>query len=205
MKEMTENLIEFFPELQQIQDENLREKVVLVWQEVFQKSSWKMLQDAPFNFRPGSITLVEHTRAVLDIALKIADTMERVHRLEKNVNRDLLIAACALHDVDKLLAYAPGDSGQVLITDVGLDFQHGFYSAYYAEKHELPPEVVTMLIDHTDYSRVAPDSIEGMILIMADLSDAELLSVSNGSESSLMKKLGKESNRQKMKKILGGK
>lgn len=83
MKEMTENLIEFFPELQQIQDENLREKVVLVWQEVFQKSSWKMLQDAPFNFRPGSITLVEHTRAVLDIALKIADTMERVHRLEK--------------------------------------------------------------------------------------------------------------------------
>ena len=191
---------DLFPELAQVKNREWADITCRIWQEVFDRSEWESLVDIPFGIHMSGISLIEHTQAVLQYALKMAEVMQQMHLCKMQIDLDTLIISCILHDVDKPLVTAPGTDGTIRVTDIGVDYQHGFYSAYYAEKHGLPASIVTLLIDHTDYSRLAPDSLEGMILIMADLSDAELLKFSKTGTSSLLKSLGKESNRQKSRK-----
>lgn len=192
-----------FPELDRVRKPEWTDVACRIWQEVFEKGEWDSLIKVPFGVKSPDIPLIVHTKAMLQYALKIAEVMDQVHHCKKEIDMDVLIISCILHDVDKLLATAPGESGSVRVTDAGFDYQHGFYSAYYAEKHGLPPSIVTLLIDHSGFSRLAPDSLEGMILIMADLCDAELLGFIQEGSSSLMSALGKSSNRQRAKKYLG--
>ncbi len=190
-----------FPELEQVENQHWVEITCQIWQEVYEKSSWETLAAVPFGIKTPNISLIEHTKAVLLYALMMAEVLQKIHKYEKEIDFDILIISCILHDVDKLLATSPGENGSMCITDVGLDYQHGFYSAYYAEKLGLPASIVTLLIDHTMYSTLAPDSIEGMILIMADLSDAELLKFACTGSSSMLNALGKKSNRQRAKHL----
>lgn len=190
-----------FPELAQVKNKEWADITCKIWQEVLDRSEWKSLADIPFSIHMPRISLIEHTQAVLKYALKMDEVMQQMHLCEKQIDLDILIISCILHDVDKPLVTAPGKDGALRVTDIGFDYQHGFYSAYYAEKYGLPASIVTLLIDHTDYSRMAPDSLEGMILIMADLSDAELLKFSKTGTSQLLRNLGKESNRQKAGKL----
>lgn len=93
--------------------------------------------------------------------------------------------------MDKLLALAPNGKGGCIPTDIGYDFQHGFYSAYYAEKAGLPAEIVTMILNHTAFSRMMPNTLESVILYFADMADAEVLKFTYGHTPSVLKAIGK--------------
>ena len=194
-----EEIRTLFPELNQVKNHEWVDITCRIWQEIYERSKWNSLMAVPFGIKSPGISLITHTKAVLTYALKMVEVMRQIHQYEQKIDLDILIISCILHDVDKLLATSPGENGSICITDVGLDYQHGFYSAYYAEKHGLPASIVTLLIDHTTYSTLAPDSMEGTILIMADLCDAELLKFMQEGVSSLINALGKSSNRQKAK------
>lgn len=180
-----------FPELSTMSNRKWAKAVVSIWSEVLERSQWERAGDARFSVGFVEISLLSHTRAVLNHALGIADSLEKVHGRKILLDRDMLVAGCILHDVDKLLALAPDGKGGCTPTDIGYDVQHGFYSAYYAEKVGLPLKIVTMLLDHTAYSRMMPNSLEGVILYYADMADAEVLKFTYGHIPSVLKAIGK--------------
>lgn len=197
---MQTELNTFFPELDLVKNRQWVAETCQIWLELMERSEWDTPTAVPFGIKTPDISLITHTQTVLSYAMKLADTMQTVHHCS-NIDMDILIISCILHDVDKLLVTAPNEDGSIRLTDIGLDYQHGFFSAYYAELRGLPASIVTLLIDHTTFSTLAPDSLEGMILIMADLCDAELIHFSRQGTSSLLAALGKSSNRQKLRKM----
>jgi len=193
MISLQEQLCRAFPELQEVINEEWRRKALFVWQEVYNRSQWKDKEAAAVPFSPSvpSVTLLEHTEAVIQNALQMAHTICSVHHNPDLINFDRLIIVCVLHDVDKLLAIEPLDSGQCRYSDIARIYQHGFYSAYYAEKAELPAEITAALISHTVQSRMQPSTLEGMILLYADIADADLCKFINGQSPSFLKTIGK--------------
>ena len=193
-------LCETFRELKQMKNQDWAEAIVSIWKEVLERSEWEKAEDARFSYGIREISLLGHTRAVLDHALDIANDLEKVHHLWVHVDKDVHVTGCLLHDVDKLLALSPDGKGGCVPTDIGFDYQHGFYSAYYAEKAGFPAEIVTMIINHTAISRMMPTSLEGVILYFADMADAEIIKFAYGQTPSVLKAIGKMPNsRSKMK------
>lgn len=199
--QIREKICAIFPELNSVKNREWVDSACNIWQELFEICKWDSLEAVPFGIKSPEISLIKHTKAVLQNALHIASTMKLIHEYEQPIDFDVLIITCILHDVDKLLVTEPDENKNINLTDIGLDYQHGFYSAFYATTHGLPSSIVTLLIDHTPFSTLAPNSIEGIILILADICDAELISFVKGGQSSLMSALGKTSNRQLAKKL----
>lgn len=191
MDDSGRQLHRLFPELDRVTRADWVQSVCSVWEEVLRRSKWETLTQAPFSVSTPGITLIGHTQAVLQNALKIAQNIREIHGSSAAIDMDILIVSCILHDVDKLLAIEPSDSGEYRYSELAKTYQHGFYSAYYAEHAGLPPSVVTLLISHTAISRMAFSSIEGMILFFADVADAELCGFIHHKPSSLLHAIGK--------------
>jgi putative nucleotidyltransferase with HDIG domain len=180
-------VLSMFPELAEIGDESLRQKVATIWQEVFAESPWKSLQEVPKNpaTLPASITLVAHTRSVTRQALAIAEVAQEIHGLD--FDRDILIAAANLHDVSKLVEYEPKDDGGAGLGEFGEKVQHGMYGVHEALNHGLPLDVVHAIAVHTKHSHDLPRTWEALIVHYADYVDTDGLLMSQGAKISLQK------------------
>src|ERR1700680_2940118 len=157
-----------FPEVAMIADDTLRGGVISVWQELWQESRFDDIADLTSS---PEITYphVPHNRAVLAIALAVADVFERFHGAR--VDRDILIAAGLLQDVSKLVEYRPDGHGGAEFTELGENFPHSFWAAHVALKHGIPDSVVQIVLTHTPHSTTFPASLEGKILYYADQLD----------------------------------
>jgi hypothetical protein len=161
------DLAELLPEIDLIEDAELREKVIAVWEELWQASSFEALADVPIGPKIPYSHL-PHNRAVITMALAMADAIERFHRI--SVDRDAMLAAALLQDVSKLVEMAP-DAGGVVQTEIGKSFQHGFWASHLALTHGLPLEVCEIVLNHTPDSPQLPRTLEGKILWYADQLD----------------------------------
>ncbi len=176
-----EEIIRLFPEINDIQDENLRNGVIKVWIYFWEKSGFENLEEAPFNPVVPGVSLVNHIKSVLHISLAIAEALERYHGIK--VNRDRLIAAVLLHDVSKTVEYEHGKK-----SEIGKLFQHGFWGAHEAINFGLPVEIAHLIHTHPFNSPVEPAFLEGLILHYADFADADSLRFNEGVEPYLFKK-----------------
>lgn len=191
MEHIRDQVHSFFPEMNDVTNKDWVRQACSVWEEVLKRSKWETMEQAPFGVSTPGITLIGHTQAVLRNALGIAQNLRKIHQGNTEINFDVLIVACILHDVDKLLAIEPAESGGCRYSNIARTYQHGFYSAHYAELAGLPTSIVTLLINHTAQSRMPPATIEGMILFYADIADADLCKFIHGQSSSLLKAVGK--------------
>ena len=153
-----------FPEISVISDARLRESVEAVWQELWQQSEYAAIGDVPSS-PEIPYSHVVHNRAVLRMALAVADTFESVHGL--HVDRDVLLAAGLLQDVSKLVEYAPGGG----LTALGSGYPHAFWAGHVALQHGIPDAVVQIVLTHTPNSSTFPASLEGKILYYVDQLD----------------------------------
>lgn len=174
-----------FPELEQISDRELAERVVEIWVETWKASPWERIEDAPKN--PETVhprhKLVPHTRAVTVQGIAMAKAIQQFHDLP--VNLDYVIAGCNLHDVSKLLEYAPTGNGAGK-SEFGKLVQHGVYGVHQALAHGLPLELVHIIGSHTTQSRLAPRTIEAIIVYYADYADSDALMLEAGQRLLLM-------------------
>jgi hypothetical protein len=161
------DLAELLPEIDLIRNAELRAKVAAVWQELWQQSSFESLSAVPIGPRIPHPHLA-HNRAVITMALAMADAIERFHRI--TVDRDVMLAAALLQDVSKLVEMAPGEGG-VVQTEIGKSFQHAFWAGHAALAHGLPLEVCEVVLNHTPDSPRLPRTLEGKILWYADQLD----------------------------------
>ena len=179
MRKITiDEVAKHFPEIKLIQNEEWAKKVCEIWKEVFEESKWDNISDAWFNPVAPGVKLVSHTRANVLGAIALADVHKRLFNVD--VNRDELIVICLLHDVSKLLEYEPAKEGAKK-SSIGKNYQHGFLSAYYAQRAGFPESIVSIIISHTGESRVIPRSLEGIMMYYADVADADFHRVIAGS------------------------
>jgi hypothetical protein len=156
-----------FPEAALIRDDALRAGVEAVWQELWQESELESIDhlvttpEIPYPHVP-------HNRAVIQMALAVADTFEEFHGVK--VDRDVLVAAGLLQDASKLVEYRrEGDGFEY--SELGRNYPHAFWAAHVALRHGLPDSVCHIIIHHTPQAAAFPLSLEGKILYYVDQID----------------------------------
>jgi len=159
---------ELFPRLNDIKDLEIRKKVISVWLEAWQESEFENIADMS-QWEPQkdviNLSNVEHTNQVVECAIAIA----RVVQTEQGIaiDMDTLMAAALLHDVDKLLMFAP-QTGKT--TPIGNFLPHTGIGSYLALRADLPLRIVHAIAAHSpNYSSIPPKTIEAVILYHADL------------------------------------
>ncbi|WP_255166932.1 HD domain-containing protein [Natrononativus amylolyticus] len=94
---------EAFPELEEIEDADLREQVVEAWKLALERGGWRDIHDIPYAWNIHEVDNVEHVRGVTKIALESAAVQREFHGADPDT--DAIVAACLLHDVGKCYEY----------------------------------------------------------------------------------------------------
>ena len=163
-----------FPELSEISDSDIRAKVCECWLLALEESQWDSIEALPWI--PGKaefITNVQHVRGTTRVGAAMVQaitSMEGVGQ-ESPVDADVVIAACLLHDVGKLLEYAPS-SGE--LTPEGSKEKHDIVGARLATKVGLSAEIVHCIESHCE-PETFPRSLEARIVHWADLCQAHTM------------------------------
>jgi len=148
---------EMIPEISEITDKELREKVIKVWEHAVEVGGWKdfPLSNIPFTLLiPTERDLITHTRMVTRMAMAVGKT-------RGDVNMDYLIAGAVLHDVGKLLEYTVKD-GKVVKSEYGKRIRHPVSGAMLAEKFDLPWEISHIIASHSkegDFIKRIPEAV----------------------------------------------
>lgn len=152
MDSQRQSVITLFPEINDIKNNDLRERVIDAWLVAVKESPWKRIEDLPWV--PGKmekITNVQHCRGTAIVGKAIAEAIlshpDAVPGADVDV--DVVIAGCLLHDVGKLLEYEPSNpSGKK--TPLGSRMAHHVLGTYIAIKAGLPDDVVHCIESHRE-------------------------------------------------------
>jgi putative nucleotidyltransferase with HDIG domain len=170
---------QLFPEIKLVEDGILREKAGRVWLLAMERGGWVVddLFNIPFTLLiPDTrINLIEHTRAVTDCALKIAESLQASYP-EMAINRDRLIIGGLLHDVGKLLEYERSGKGYRQSRN-GILLRHPVSGANLAGECGLPAEVAHIIYTHSKEGDRYERSIESIIVHHSDFLNFEPLRV----------------------------
>ncbi len=94
---------EAFPELEWIDDPELRLDVVEAWTLGLERGGWRDVEDVPYAWNIHEVTNVEHVRGVARIARDAARQQREFHGADPDL--DVVLAAALLHDVGKCYEY----------------------------------------------------------------------------------------------------
>jgi len=103
---------EAFPELEYIEDDQLREQVVEAWVLGLERGGWRHIEDIPYAWNIHEVTNVEHVRGVTRIARESAIQQREFHGADPDM--DTIIAATLLHDVGKCYEYVDHVDAEML-------------------------------------------------------------------------------------------
>ena len=103
MLEYNTQVREAFPELDNIESGDLREKVVEAWTLWLSRGGWRDINDIPYAWNIHDVTNVEHVRGVTRIARRTAAEQREFHGADPDM--DVIVAASLLHDVGKCYEY----------------------------------------------------------------------------------------------------
>ncbi|MDD3812251.1 MAG: HDIG domain-containing protein [Bacteroidales bacterium] len=148
---MNKKILELWPELEWIQDPDLREKTARTWEVALERSvlTAEDLQTIPFTLLvPGlKVSFMAHKRAVVHIARDAGLKCNEFFGDDLPVDLDVLISGAILADVGKLLEYEKSD-GRVVQGKYGAYLRHPFSGVSLAEECGLPPEVCHIIAAH---------------------------------------------------------
>ena len=175
---MKEHLQDKFPEIRLITDEGLRSKTIAAILEALSLGGWRVedLDRLPFTLLiPNNpVSLLQHMRAVVQTALRIAEVMEEQYHPYYQLDRDVLLCGAILHDVGKLMEYMETEKGFTK-SHVGRIMRHPFSGAALAMKHGLPDEVQHIIATHAHEGDGAYRTPAAVIVHHADFVNFEPL------------------------------
>ena len=172
-----EYILQLFPEINDIEDAGLRERVIDAWLMALEDSQWENIEDLPWvPGRAEFITNVQHCRGVARIGAAFVRTILDGQDVAPGarIDSDVVIASCLLHDVGKLLEYAapPDPPGEK--TPLGKTMKHHILGAHVAIKAGLPAEVVHCIESHLE-PETFERSYEAKIVHWSDMAHADAL------------------------------
>jgi len=106
-------VVEAFPEIGDVEDDELREQVVEAWVNGLERGGWRDVFDIPYAWNIHEVTNVEHVRGVTQIAVASAEIQREFHGADPDL--DVIRAACLLHDVGKCYEYTDYVDADVLV------------------------------------------------------------------------------------------
>ena len=170
---MNKEVLTLWPELEWIENENLREKTARTWEMALERSvlSPDDLNRIPFTLLVGpdlKVTFMDHKRSVVHIARDAGNKINEMYHGELPVNMDVLIAGAILADVGKLLEYVLDDNGNAVQGTYGKYLRHPFSGVSLAEEAEVPAEVCHIIATHAGEGNMVKRTTEAYIVHHAD-------------------------------------
>jgi putative nucleotidyltransferase with HDIG domain len=169
-----ERIRALLPELDRLESEALQDLVTRLWAHSWRCSAWADPADAymtisklpadrdPYKERWNQI---EHTRAVIALVDGMLPTFER--HVGAPVDREILYLSALLHDVAKLIEYAPGGAEGPAKAPAAV-VHHAAVGAQWALEAGLPPSVAHAIVAHSPSTSATPQTIEALVVKLAD-------------------------------------
>ena len=168
---MREKVLEIWPEINFIQDENLKTKTLDAWVYAIEQSSLepKDLEEIPFSLliKDCNVSFMNHKRTCVQLAVDIAKKMVDNFGDEIKVDMDIMISGAILIDVGKLLEYEMVD-GKISTSSYGKMVRHPFSGVAIAARFDLPPEVQHIIGTHSKEGDLGKRTVESIIVHHAD-------------------------------------
>lgn len=163
---------DLWPELEWIQDPELKTQTTNTWALALQKSvlTPEDLRSIPFTLLAGpdlKVSFMDHKRAVVHIALESGKKCQEFFRSDLPVNMDVLISGAILADVGKLLEYEMKD-GKSVQGKYGKYLRHPFSGVSLAEACGVPAEVCHIIATHAGEGDMVKRTTEAFIVHHAD-------------------------------------
>ena len=145
--EKRERIRQLMPFIDQIKDEKLRNGVVEIWVKAWEESEWEDVAYCPFLVEVQDCSLVQHTNCVVSVAMAMASFAQDTWHIQ--VNTDLLLAGALLHDVSKVLEWAPQEGKPAKRSAIAENLVHGAYGVHLALNAGMPLRVAHLIGAHT--------------------------------------------------------
>ena len=178
----TKDIATLFPNLMDIKDAALRDKVAAVWNEALTTGcggkGWTFdeIRAIPFTLLAGKIDMrfVEHLNSCCKQCIAITKVLGEVFGSRVPVNLDYLIAGSLLADVGKMLEFDKSATGGVIKGHYGDMLRHPFSGVALCYKHGIPPEVMYIVATHSHEGDKVERTIESWIFHHADFIDFDI-------------------------------
>ncbi len=167
--------------LNKIKDEELREKVQSIIEDVSVKIGDRIYRGVGIEESPASIShhhnypggLMEHTLSTVEIALALCKCIERIYH--GRVNRDLVISGVILHDLYKTLTYSEGEE-KYHMSPLGERLDHLSLLVSKMIQEGFPLDLIHIVsAHHGEAGPVRPRTVEALICHLADYIDSQLI------------------------------
>ncbi len=170
---MKKEVLKIWPELNWINNEELREKTAKTWEIALERSvlSPEDLDKIPFTLKAGAdlkVSFMAHKRCVVNIAQESGENIQSFFGEELPVDMDVLISGAILADVGKLLEYELDEKGKTIQSKYGKYLRHPFSGVSLAEECGVPPEVCHIIASHAAEGDLVKRSTEAYIVHHAD-------------------------------------
>lgn len=155
-------ITECFPQIESIENQNLRTQVVDLWETSLANSDYTTFEDVPWLPHVeelAHISLVRHTNQVTDCAIAIAEAI----RNNTSIDTDVVIAGALTHDICKFYEYSGNEW-----TEIRAMLEHPHYNVHVLAEGEMPIHVQHIALSHSGNSSVEPQTIEALIVSEAD-------------------------------------
>ena len=160
-----------WPELEWIDDTDLRDRVLRTWALAFERSPLEPsdLLEIPFTLLVPDCpaTFMEHKRCVVHIARRSAESMKEFLGRGLAIDLDTVIAGAILADVGKLLEYEKRD-GEAVQSDRGKLLRHPFTGVALAMECGVPDAVCHIIAAHAGEGDMVRRTTEATIVHHAD-------------------------------------
>ena len=168
---MKDKVLEIWPEINWIKDEDLKSKTLQAWAYAIEQSPLdpKDLEEIPFSLliKDCNVSFMNHKRTCVQLAVDIANKMVNNFGDEIKVDLDILISGAILIDVGKLLEYKKVD-GKLTTSDYGKIVRHPFSGVAIAARFDLPAAVQHIIGTHSKEGDLGKRTVESIIVHHAD-------------------------------------
>jgi putative nucleotidyltransferase with HDIG domain len=175
LDEIRQGVRQSLPEIAEIRDPELREKVVEAWALSLSQTEYKRIEEIRASGNPKSPamkrgTQADHLRGVTRMAVALAEQLEGVVG-PLGVNRDLLLACALCHDVGKPFEFSPGNRARWEGNPAAAGYpaiRHSVYGVHIALTVGLPEAVAHTAGAHSGEGDLITRSLENTIVHHAD-------------------------------------
>ncbi|MFH0766309.1 MAG: HD domain-containing protein [Calditrichota bacterium] len=168
---MLDQVHRLWPELEWIQDEQLRRQTAETWALALSQSALTVddLNEIPFTLlaKDCTVTFMEHKRAVVHISRQAAQIMLDYFQGKLPIDMDAVVSGAILCDVGKLLEYKKRE-GQAVTSSYGKFVRHPFSGVGLAMPCGIPDRVLHIIAAHAGEGDYVKRSTEAFIVHHAD-------------------------------------
>jgi len=167
---MNESMRKLWPELEWIENPELREQTARVWEYALERSvlTAEDLEQIPFTLlSKRTVSFMAHKRSVVHICRESARIMRSFYGDALPIDHDVLISGAILIDVGKLLEYDKVD-GKLVQSKEGALLRHPFSGVALAHRFDLPTSVIHLIAVHSKEGDLGARTVEGWIAHHAD-------------------------------------